>query len=49
MNGSMVLEVKNTHGTKPAELVMRDGSIRQSIIATEDPKGEMVRVRKIKV
>ena len=49
MIGKMVREVKNIHNNKPEEITLRDGTVTKSILCNEDPKGDIVWTRKIKL
>ena len=49
MIGKLVKQVKNVHNTKPEEVTMSDGRVVKSITAVEDPKGQVVWTRVIKL
>ena len=49
MIGKMEFQIKNVHDAKPSEMTLVDGTTRQSVMAKEDPKGEVIRVRRVKV
>lgn len=49
MIGKLRRQVKNVHESKPSELTLNDGTVVKSIRAVEDPKGEVVWTRIVKV
>lgn len=49
MVGKLVYQVKNIHETKPSDMTMKDGTVVKTIRAVEDPKGQRIMTRIVRM